>query len=113
MEKYLMNISWLYLLIAIIFEVCGTSSMKLSEGLTKLGPTAGMFVFYGIGFIFLALALKTIDVSIAYAIWCGVGIVLITLIDYFIFKANLSPIKFLGIGLIVIGSVLLKFLEIP
>ena len=100
--------SWMNLIIAIIFEVAGTTCMKLSETLTRLWPSIGMFLFYGIAFVFLSLALRKIDVSIAYAIWSGVGIVLITLIDIFLFKAQLPSIKLAGIGLVLMGAVLLK-----
>lgn len=82
--------------------------MKMSETLTRLWPSIGMFLFYGIAFVFLSLALRKIDVSIAYAIWSGVGIVLITLIDIFLFKANLPSIKLVGIGLVLAGAVILK-----
>lgn len=102
--------SWWYLSFAIVFEVCGTSLMKLSFGLSKLWPSIGMFGCYAASFSLLALALKTIDVSIAYAIWSGVGIVLITIIDYFVFHAHLTLIKFFAIFLILCGVVLLKAL---
>lgn len=103
--------SWIFLLVAILFEVGGTSSMKLSQGLTRPLPTAVMFLLYGLGFINLSLALKDIDVSVAYAIWSGVGIVLIVLIDMFIFKTHLSFFKLFAIGLILAGAVLLKCLS--
>ena len=102
--------SWLFLTAAIVMEVAGTSCMKLSYGLTRLWPTLLMFLFYGLAFTSLSLALKTIDVSIAYAIWAGIGILLITLIDVFIFKAQLSGLKIFAIALILIGAVMLKFL---
>lgn len=103
--------SWINLMIAIVFEVAGTTCMKMSDGLTRLWPSMGIFTFYIIAFIFLTLALKKIDISVAYAIWCGTGIVLITCIDIFAFKAHLPIIKIASIGLILMGTVLLKVIK--
>jgi len=104
-------VSWVYLVIAIGLEVSGTTCMKLSDSLTRLVPTIAMFVLYFISFTFLALALKDIDVSIAYAIWSGVGIVLITVIDIYVFKSYLGPWKLFAIALILIGAIMLKMLH--
>ncbi|MFW6323870.1 MAG: DMT family transporter, partial [Desulfovibrionales bacterium] len=71
---------WLYLTGAIILEVAGTVSMKLSEGFTNILPSVLLFLFYGVSFVGLTLALKRIDVSIAYAVWSGLGTLLISLI---------------------------------
>ena len=68
---------WIYLMIAILLEVAGTTSMKLSQGFTKLVPSVCVFVLYAMSFSLLALALKAIDVSVAYAIWSGLGTALI------------------------------------
>lgn len=65
---------------AILFEVSGTTCMKLSYGFTRRVPTILMFVFYGLGFVPLNLALRRIDISVAYAIWSGVGTAVITTI---------------------------------
>ena len=73
-------IFWIYLLIAILTEVAGTTLMKVSQGLTKLVPSVFMFVLYGISFVFMALALKKIEVSTAYAIWSGLGTAVIAMI---------------------------------
>lgn len=62
-------IYWLYLLVAILLEVTGTTSMKLSDGLTKLAPTVLIYVYYGLAFTVFPLSLKRIDLSTAYAIW--------------------------------------------
>lgn len=99
---------WLYLFLAIIFEIFGTSMMKLSNGLTMLIPTILMFVAYAASFAVLALALKTIDVSVAYAIWSGVGIILISLIGFCVFGEVFSYQKLISIILIVSGVVSLK-----
>jgi small multidrug resistance pump len=72
-----MLISWLYLIAAIIFEVSGTTCMKLSEEFTKIIPSIFIFVFYGLSLTFLTLSLRTIPVSIVYPIWAGLGTLII------------------------------------
>lgn len=99
---------WLYLCLAIIFEVGGTASMKLSEGFSRLFPSVLMIVFYIGSFTFLTLSLKNLDISVAYAIWSGVGIVMITLIGFFMFQESLSLVKAVSIILILIGVVALN-----
>ena len=97
--------SWLYLAGAIALEIAGTISMKLSEGFTRLVPSILIFVFYVLSFFALTMALKKIDLSIAYAIWAGVGTALIVLIGVAHFKEPLTLIKMVSIGLIIIGVV--------
>ncbi|MBG07878.1 MAG: hypothetical protein CME68_03920 [Halobacteriovoraceae bacterium] len=99
---------WIYLLSAILLEVSGTMSMKLSEGLTKTIPSILIFVFYGLSLSLLTLALKSIPVSIAYAIWSGIGTALIAVIGFTFFQESFSTVKWLGIGLIIIGVVLIN-----
>lgn len=96
---------WLYLALAIGLEVAGTTAMKASDGLSRLLPSVLIFVFYGLAFVFLALALKQIDVSVAYAIWAGVGTALIVLIGAVWFDEALTPLRIACIGLIVAGVV--------
>jgi small multidrug resistance pump len=72
--------AYVYLLFAILLEVCGTTSMKLSQGFTRLLPSVLIFVFYGLSFILLTMVLKRIEVSIAYAIWPGLGTAIIATI---------------------------------
>jgi small multidrug resistance pump len=96
---------WLYLILAILSEVAGTTNMKLSQGFTKTLPSILIFVFYGISFTFLTLALKKIDVSIAYAIWSGLGTALIVMVGILFFKEPVTIIKLVSIGLIVVGVV--------
>lgn len=96
---------WLFLATAIAFEVSGTVSMKLSEGFTKLVPSVLMFVLYAASFAALAVALKKIDVSIAYAIWAGVGTALIAIIGILYFKEPVSVLKGFSIFLIIAGVV--------
>ena len=97
--------SWLYLAGAIILEIAGTTSMKLSEGLSRLVPSILIFVFYVLSFLALAMALKKIDVSVAYAIWAGVGTALIAMIGVVHFKEPLTLIKMVSIGMVIIGVV--------
>ena len=97
--------SWLYLTGAILLEVAGTSCMKLSEGFTKLIPSILIFVFYSLSFVGLTIALKKIDVSIAYAVWAGIGTALIAGIGMFYFKEPLTLVKVISILLIIAGVV--------
>ena len=99
---------WLYLAIAIVLEVSGTISMKMSDGFTKLIPSILMGVFYLSSLSFLTLALKQIEVSTAYAIWSGLGIVLITIIGYFYFAESLNFTKVIAITLIIVGVIMLN-----
>jgi small multidrug resistance pump len=101
-------IFWIYLLIAILTEVVGTSLMKASQGLSRLIPSVLMFVLYGISFVFMALALKRIEVSIAYAIWSGLGTAVIAAIGILWFKESFNLPKLIGIVLIIGGVVLLN-----
>src|SRR5512137_2080414 len=99
---------WIYLLIAILTEVVGTTLMKVSQGLTKLIPSLSMFVLYGISFVFMALALKKIEVSTAYAIWSGLGTALIAAIGIVAFRESFTFPKMVGIVLIIGGVLLLN-----
>jgi len=96
---------WLALAGAIVLEVSGTVSMKLSAGFTKLIPSILIFVFYAASFVVLALALKKIDVGVAYAIWAGVGTALIAIIGILFFKEPLSTLKVFSICMIIAGVI--------
>lgn len=96
---------WLALAAAIVLEVSGTISMKLSYGLTRPLPTILIFVFYVASFAILAIALKKIDVSVAYAIWAGVGTALIAIIGVLYFKEPFSLMKAISILLIIAGVI--------
>jgi small multidrug resistance pump len=96
---------WFYLTCAILLEVAGTTSMKLSYGFTKIVPSVLIFVFYAASFVVLTLALKKIDVSITYAIWSGVGTALITVIGIAYFREPSTILKIASIGLIIIGVI--------
>ena len=96
---------WLYLLLAIVFEVSGTSCMKLSHGFTRPLYAAAMVVLYVICFSFLTMALKTMELSIAYAIWAGLGTALIAVIGMLWFKEPISITKVLSLALVIAGIV--------
>jgi small multidrug resistance pump len=101
--------SYLYLAIAIVCEVIGTSALKATEGFTRLGPSIVVVVGYGLAFYFLSLTLRTVPVGVAYAIWSGAGVALITLIGWLVFKQRLDAAAMFGIGLIVAGVVVIQF----
>ena len=96
---------WFYLALAIVFEVLGTTSMKLSEGFSKIVPSVAMMLFYILSLAALTMALKKIEMSVAYAIWAGVGTALITAIGLFLFKEELSLLKIVSILFIIAGVV--------
>ncbi len=97
--------SWAFLIDAILAEVVGTTCMKLSEGFTRLVPSVLIFIFYAFSFKALTFALKKLDVSIAYAVWSGVGTAIVAFIGYFVFSEPLGVIKILSILLIILGVV--------
>lgn len=97
--------AWIYLLLAILFEVSGTTSMKLSEGFKYLGPSIAIFICYGASIGFLTLAIREIDISIAYAVWCAVGIGLIAIIGITWFHESANPWKLISLGIIVAGVI--------
>lgn len=95
--------SWLYLVAAIIMEVTGTTCMKLSDGFQKTAPSILMFVFYGLSFGALAMALKKMEVGVAYAVWSGLGTALIAMIGIVWFGEALTPVKIVSLTLIIAG----------
>ena len=97
--------SWLYLILAIFFEVSGTTCMKLSQGFTKLLPSILLFILYGFSFTSFSLALKKLDVSVAYAVWSGLGTTLIALVGIMWFRESVSVLKIISIALIIIGVI--------
>jgi len=98
---------WLFLTIAIVSEVIGTSALKASDGFTRLAPSLIVIAGYGTAFYFLALSLRVLPVGIAYAVWASVGMVLIALVGWVMFSERLDAWGMAGIVLIVIGVVLL------
>ena len=100
--------TWWILAIAIIAEVIATSALKVSEGFTRLIPSLVVVIGYSIAFYGLALTLKVIPVGVAYAIWSGMGIVLVALIGWFVFDQKLDPAAIIGMVLIVAGVVVMN-----
>ena len=98
----------LYLAGAIAAEVVATSALKASEGFTRPGPSLVVAIGYGIAFYLLSLTLKTIPVGLAYAIWSGVGVVLIALIGWLVLKQPLDAAAMVGISLIVAGVLVIQ-----
>lgn len=101
-------LTFFYLILAILLEVAGTTSMKLSSGFTKLVPSVLIFVFYILSFSFLTLSLKRMEVSVAYAIWSGLGTLLIAIIGVTFFHEPMTAIKMASLGLVVIGVIGLR-----
>ena len=97
-----------YLAIAIVGEVIATSFLRASAGFTQLVPSIVVVVGYGVTFYFFSLALQTIPVGIGYAIWSGVGIVLISIIAYFVYGQVLDLPALVGIGLILAGVLVIN-----
>ncbi|MQX38088.1 DMT family transporter [Roseospira navarrensis] len=96
---------WLTLAAAIVLEVMGTTSMKLSNGFSRPLPSVGVVVFYGASLALLTVALKKLDVSVAYAIWAGVGTALIVMVGVLWFGEALTWVRAVSILLIIIGVV--------
>ena len=100
---------WIYLIIAIITEVIATSALKESEGFTKAIPSLFVIIGYSMTFYFMSLTLREMSVGITYAIWSGMGILLITLIGYFRYNQMLDAPAVLGMSLIALGIIILRF----
>lgn len=103
-----MNKEYMFLAIAIASEVIATSFLKASVGFTKLAPSLATFAGYGVSFYFLSLTLAVLPTGIAYAIWSGAGIVLISLISWLIFGQSLDAPAIAGMGLIITGVVVIN-----
>ncbi|NEO53098.1 MAG: multidrug efflux SMR transporter [Okeania sp. SIO3B5] len=99
---------WLYLMLSIGFELAGSTCLKLSEGFTKKLPSILLFLFYGLCFYCLGLAVKTIDISVAYATWAGLGTTATVIIGIIKFKESVSLKTVLSIAMIVAGVVILE-----
>lgn len=100
--------NFLFLGIAIVFEIMATTALKKSEEFTKLIPSVLTFIGYCGAFYFLSLAIRTIPIGIAYAIWSGIGIVLITIIGVLFFKQVPDLPAIIGLILILIGVVVIN-----
>ncbi|HKT26988.1 multidrug efflux SMR transporter [Dyella sp.] len=100
--------AWAYLALAIVAEVIGTSALKAANGFSQLVPSLVVIAGYGTAFYCLGLALRSVPLGIAYAIWSGAGTALIALIGIVLYKQKLDPAAMLGIGLIVAGVLVLN-----
>jgi multidrug transporter EmrE-like cation transporter len=103
--------NWLFLATAIISEVIATSALKSSEGFTRLVPSFIVVAGYAAAFYFLSLTLKSIPVAIAYAVWSGLGIVLVTAIAWVLHGQKLDMWGFVGVGFIISGVAVLNLLS--
>ena len=100
--------AFVLLIIAIIAELCGTTAMKLSDGFTRFWPVTALIAGYGIAFWLMSIAIKTIPVGVAYAIWAGLGTAGIAIIGAVYFNEHLGAIRIFGICLIIAGVVVLN-----
>ena len=94
--------------LAIVAEVIATSALKASEGFTRPGPSAIVVLGYGLAFYCLSLTLKTVPVGVAYAVWSGLGIVLITLAGYVLYRQRIDAAALIGMALIVAGVAVIQ-----
>ncbi|MBZ8179161.1 MAG: multidrug efflux SMR transporter [Oscillatoria sp. PMC 1051.18] len=107
-------LGWIYLILAIALETAGTICVKLSENFTLIWPSIFIFVFYGISFIvFLPLSYKSIEPSVVYAVWAGLGAVFVTLIGVFAMHESITFLQCVAIAMIIIGVISLKLNQKP
>lgn len=102
------TIAWICLFLAILTEVAGTTAMKMSEGFTYLLPSILIFVCYMLSLAFLSLSLKRMEIGFAYAIWSGLGTLLIYFIGVCLFYEPVTALKTLSVGCIIVGVMGLK-----
>lgn len=100
--------SYLYLALAITGELIGTSLLKASEGFSKLYPTVGLIIAFIFSFFFLSIAMKTIPLNVAYALWSGLGLIATTIISVLIWKEKMNVASVTGIALILMGVIILN-----
>lgn len=100
--------NYLFLGIAIVFEVIATSALKQTEGFTRLAPSLITVAGYALAFYFLSLPLRALPVGVVYAVWSGVGIVLITIIGWVWFRQSLDLPAMVGIGFIITGVLIVN-----
>lgn len=103
--------SWSYLFLGIFFEVLGTFCLKLANGFTHLTPVLLCFVFFTLAISSIMYSAKTLDISLVYAIWSGIGIVATTLIGYFYFEEKLTALHFVFIASILVGVIGLNLIS--
>ena len=100
--------TYLYLAIAIVAEVAATSALKASDEFSRLYPSLIVVIGYGIAFYFMTLVLRVMPIGITYAIWSGLGIVLVTIVGFFLYKQVPDLPAVLGMALIVSGVVVIN-----
>lgn len=100
--------AWAYLAVAVLAEVVATSALKASAGFTRPGPSVLVVAGYALAFYLMSLTLDTIPVGITYAVWSGVGIVLVTLVAWVLYDQALDTPALLGLGLIIAGVAVLN-----
>lgn len=100
--------SWIYLALAIVLEVAGTTCMKFSDGFTNTLPSVLLFIFYGLSFVALTLALKDLQLTIVYAIWAGMGTALIAVLGFLWFHEPVNAVKVVALAVIIAGVVTLN-----
>ena len=100
--------NWLFLSIAIVAEVIATTALKSSEGFSRLLPSVVVVVGYLIAFYFLSLTLRTIPVGVAYAVWSGVGLVLVALVGWVLYGQKLDLATLSGMGMIMAGILVIN-----
>jgi small multidrug resistance pump len=103
---------WLLLSLGILTEVCGSTCMKLSNGFSNIYASILTFVFWGISFSIFIIALRYFDLSFAYAIWAGLGILLVSVVGMVYFKEPATMMKVFSILIIVVGVVMLNLSEL-
>lgn len=101
-------VTWAALLGAIALEVAGTTMLQASQQFTRVWPTSGMAVCYGLAFYLLSIALRQMPVGIAYAIWSGLGVVLISVIGTVVFRQRLDLPAMVGLAMIVGGVMVIN-----
>ncbi len=95
--------AWWLLSLAILFEICGTVCMRLSDGFTRITPSVLIFVFYAASFALNTFVIKVLGLSVVYAVWSGVGTAVTAAIGVLYFKEPATAVKLASIGLVVIG----------
>ncbi len=103
--------NWIFLSIAILGEVIATTTLKSTDGFSKLIPSIVVLIGYSVSFYFLSLSLKSIPIGFAYAVWAGIGVSLVTLIAWIVYDQKIDAWGFVGIGLIVSGVAVINLLS--
>ena len=99
---------WLALAIAIVAEVIGTTALKASNEFTRLWPSFIVVVGYGTAFYFMSISMRVLPVGVMYAIWSGMGIVLVSIIGWVVYKQTLDVPAMIGMGLIIAGAIVIN-----